>query len=206
VLTHDEDLIERLRLVRGTLGVAQSAWEAWLTLRGLKTLPLRLERHSANALIVAEWLEQHPLVTAVAYPFLPSFPQAELARRQQKTGGGMVTFEVEGGTEAALELMKSLKLCALAENLGAVETLVTHSASMTHASLTPEERLRLGIGDGLVRLSVGLEGPADIIADLEQAITHAVCATRETNDAGRAEELFAQVEAVAAANRQGGRQ
>jgi len=204
LLSRDEELLERLRLVQATLGVAQSPWEAWLTLRGLKTLPLRLQRHSANALAVAEWLEQHPLVTAVSYPGLESFPQVELARRQQKAGGGMLTFEVEGGTAAALELMRSLRLCSLAENLGAVETLVTHPASMTHASLPPEERSRLGIGDGLVRLSVGLENPADIIADLEQAITHAVSTTTGGDDGNRTVEVFTHVEAAAAASHQGG--
>jgi len=202
LLTRDEALLERLRLVQSTLGVAQSPFESWLTLRGLKTLPLRLQRHSDNALAVARWLEQHPQVTAVAYPWLESFPQHELARRQQKAGGGMLTFEVEGGTPAALELMRSLQLCALAENLGAVETLATHSASMTHASLTAAERERLGIGEGLVRLSVGLENPADIIADLEQAIARGVTAARA--GAGRNEELFAEVEAAAAAHQRGG--
>ncbi len=174
LLSHDEALLERLRLVQGTLGVAQSPWEAWLTLRGLKTLPMRLERHCANALLVAEWLQRHPRVTSVTYPWLESFPQAELARRQQKAGGGMLTFEVEGGTEPALDVMRSLELCSLAENLGAVETLATHSASMTHASLTADERSRLGIGDGLIRLSVGLENPQDIIADLDRAIERSV--------------------------------
>jgi cystathionine beta-lyase/cystathionine gamma-synthase len=174
LLARDEKLLERLRLVQATLGVTQSPFEAWLTLRGLKTLPMRLARHSANALRVAEWLEAHPGVTRVAYPWLDSFPQADLARRQQKSGGGMVTFEVEGGTAPALELMRSLRLCSLAENLGAVETLVTHSASMTHAALTSLERETLGIGDGLIRLSVGLEEPADIIADLQQALETAL--------------------------------
>jgi len=179
LLARDEKLLERLRLIQATLGVPQSPWEAWLTLRGLKTLPMRLERHGANALRVAEWLEQHPGVTRVAYPWLDSFPQVELARRQQRSGGGMLTFEVEGGTEPALVLMGSLRLCSLAENLGAVETLVTHSASMTHASLTASEREALGIGDGLIRLSVGLEDPADIIADIEQALVTALAATRQ---------------------------
>lgn len=211
LMSHDEELLERLRLVKTTLGVAQSPWEAWLTLRGLKTLPMRLERHCANALVVAEWLDQHPLITQVSYPWLASFPQSELARRQQKAGGGMLTFEVEGGTEAALELMKSLRLCALAENLGAVETLVTHSASMTHASLTADERARLGIGDGLIRLSVGLENPADIIADLEQAIIQATASTSKGIEGSEADgddsrdlEVFAGVTAVAATSRRGG--
>jgi cystathionine beta-lyase/cystathionine gamma-synthase len=202
LLSRDEELLERLRLVQSTLGVAQSPLEAWLTLRGLKTLPLRLARHGDNALAVARWLEQDPRVTAVTYPGLESFPQRALASRQQRSGGGMLTFEVEGGTPAALELMRSLKLCALAENLGAVETLATHCPSMTHASLTAQEREDLGIRDGLVRLSVGLEGPEDIVADLDQAIARGIAAAREAS--GRDEELFAEVEAVACANHRGG--
>ena len=197
LLARGEELLERLRLVQGALGNAQSPWEAWLTLRGLKTLPMRLERHGKNATAVAEWLEQRAGVTRVTYPWLDSFPQLELARRQQKTGGGMLTFEVEGGTEPAFELMRSLKLCSLAENLGAVETLVTHSASMTHASLTAEERQALGIYDGLIRLSVGLEEPADIIADLDQALDIAL--TRATTGT-----TFTSVEAVAEVSLGGG--
>ena len=182
LLANDEEILERLRLVHGTLGANQSPWDAWLTLRGLKTLPMRMERHSANALEVARWLEQHPGVTQVTYPWLDSFPQAELARRQQASAGGMLSFEVVGGTEPALEIMSSLRLCSLAENLGAVETLVTHSASMTHASLTPEEREALGISDGLIRVSVGLEEPADIIADLDQALERALAAPERASE------------------------
>jgi cystathionine beta-lyase/cystathionine gamma-synthase len=107
----------------------------------------------------------------VAYPGLESFPQYDLARRQQKAGGGMIAFEVEGGTSAGIRLMNSLKLCSLAENLGAVETLVTHPASMTHATLPQKEREAIGISDGLVRLSVGLEDPEDIIADIDRALS-----------------------------------
>jgi len=119
---------------------------------------------------VARFLEAHPRVERVAYPFLDSFPQVELARRQQRNGGGMIAFEVVGGTAAGMKVMNSVRLCALAENLGAVETLITHPASMTHASIPPPEREAIGITDGLVRLSVGLEDPNDIIADLEQAL------------------------------------
>ena len=176
---------------------------------------MRLARHGANALRVAEWLEAHPGVTRVAYPGLASFPQAELARRQQRSGGGMLTFEVEGGTESALELMRLLRFCSLAENLGAVETLVTHSASMTHAALTSNERDALGIHDGLIRVSVGLEDPADIIADLEQALEQALSARRKAPAPGpvavsarpAAEAnaaAFARVEAVTAVARRGG--
>lgn len=171
--TKDETLLERFRLVRKTIGCIQSPLESWLTLRGLKTLSMRLARHSENALAVASWLERHLTVSRVFYPGLESFPQYELACRQHGAHGGMLSFEVTGGTPAALELMKSVKLCALAENLGAAETLITHPASMTHADIPPATREALGIPDGLIRLSVGLEDPADIIADLEQALSKA---------------------------------
>ena len=171
--TRDAAFLERFRLVRKTIGCIQSPLESWLTQRGLKTLAMRLERHSRNAQEVATWLEQHRSVTRVSYPGLQSFPQYELACRQHAAHGGMLSFEVAGGTPAALELMKSVKLCSLAENLGAAETLITHPATMTHADIPPETRVALGIPDGLIRLSVGLEDAADIIADLEQALEKA---------------------------------
>jgi cystathionine beta-lyase/cystathionine gamma-synthase len=168
--SRDETLLERLRFVRKTVGSIQSPFESWLTLRGIKTLPLRLRQHSAHAQAVAEWLESHPRVTRVLYPGLASFPQHGLALRQQQGHGGVLAFEVEGGLRAGTALMNAVRLCALAESLGAVETLITHPASMTHGDVPREQRERAGVTDGLVRLSVGLEEPADIIADLEQAI------------------------------------
>jgi cystathionine beta-lyase/cystathionine gamma-synthase len=170
IATRDEVLLERLRLVRKTLGCIQSPQESWLTLRGLKTLPLRLQQHSINAQKVAEWLEQHPKVARVHFPGLASFPQLALAQTQQALPGGMLAFELKGGTEAGIQLMNTVRLCLLAENLGAVETLITHPVSMTHADVPRETRERTGISDGLVRLSVGLENPADIISDLETAL------------------------------------
>jgi cystathionine beta-lyase/cystathionine gamma-synthase len=170
IATHDQALLERLRVVRKTLGCIQSPQEAWLTLRGLKTLPLRLQQHCANAQKVAEWLEQHPKVARVHYPGLASFPQFALAEKQQSLPGGMLAFELKGGAEAGIQLMNTVRLCLLAENLGAVETLITHPVSMTHGDVPREIRERTGISDGLVRLSVGLENPADIIADLESAL------------------------------------
>ncbi len=170
VLTRDAKLAERIRFFQNATGCIQSPFEAWLTLRGLKTLPLRVARHAESALAVARFLEGHRRVTRVAYPFLDSFPQRELARRQQKTGGGMIAFEVEGGTEAGIRVMNSVALCTLAENLGAVETLITHPASMTHAPIPAAEREAIGITDGLVRLSVGLEDPEDLIEDLDRAL------------------------------------
>lgn len=183
VLSRDEELLERVRFTCGTLGCGQAPWEAWLTLHGLRTLPLRLRRHCDNALQVATWLREHPDVERVSYPWLPEFPQHDLARRQQAAGGGMLTFEVRGGARAGRELMESLRLCSLAENLGAVESLVTHPASMTHAALEAGEREDLGIGDGLVRLSVGLEDPEDVIADLDRGL--AVAAGRVRPGSGR---------------------
>ena len=178
VCTKDAELREKLADVRKCLGTIQTPHSAWLTLQGLKTLPLRLDRQSHSALLVAEALEGRQGITAVRHPDLPSFPQTELRQRQQTGGGGLVTFELEGGFEAAVKVLGALKLCIPAENLGAVETLVTHNASMTHAAVPEERRRRLGITDGLIRLSVGLEDPREIIADLEQAIA---CADPEVN-------------------------
>jgi len=170
VITRDAELRERLRFVQNAVGFAQAPFEAWITLRGIKTLPLRLERHSRNALTVARILEDDSRIAKVLYPGLPSFPQHELARRQHIDHGGLIAFEVKGGARAGISLMNSVKLCALAESLGAVETLITHPASMTHATIPPDERERIGISDGLVRLSVGLEAAEDVVADLDQAL------------------------------------
>ena len=177
--SRDEALLERLRFIRKSVGSIQSPFESWLTLRGIKTLPLRLRQHSAHAQTVASWLEGHPLVARVLYPGLPSFPQHDLARRQHRGHGGVLAFEVEGGLAAGTALMNTVRLCALAESLGAVETLVTHPASMTHGDVPREQRERAGVSDGLVRLSVGLEDPADVIADLAQALEAAAAAAEE---------------------------
>jgi cystathionine beta-lyase/cystathionine gamma-synthase len=170
IATRDLVLLERLRLVRKTLGCIQSPQEAWLTLRGLKTLPLRLRQHCSSAQTVAEWLEQHPQVARVHFPGLASFAQFSLAQQQQALPGGIIAFELKGGAAAGIQLMNTVRLCILAENLGAAETLITHPVSMTHADVPREIRERTGITDGLVRLSVGLENPADIIADLQSAL------------------------------------
>lgn len=170
LVTRDAELHERFAFTRTATGVIQSPFNAWLTLQGVKTLSLRMAQHSENALRIARFLEAHPRVASLAYPGLASFPQFELARRQQKTGGALIAFEVEGGEEAGIRLMNSVQVCSLAENLGAAETLITHPVSMTHGSVPPEQRAAAGITDGLVRLSVGLEHPEDVIADLEQAL------------------------------------
>jgi cystathionine beta-lyase/cystathionine gamma-synthase len=170
VLSRDERLLERLRFVRKTLGCSQKPFEAWLTLQGVKTLPLRLARQSATAFEVASYLERHERVTRVSYPGLQSFPQHALALRQQRGFGGLLSFSVQGGAAACPTLLSCLQLISLAENLGAAESLATHPVSMTHGDVPANDRERLGIDDGLIRLSIGLEDPAAIIADLEQAL------------------------------------
>jgi methionine-gamma-lyase len=151
-------------------GATLGPFEAWLTLRGIKTLPLRMERHNENALSVARFLETHPKIGRVYYPGLESHPQHELAKRQMGGFGGVICFEVKGGLEAGVKLMNSVRLCTLAVSLGAVETLIEHPASMTHAIVPKEEKLKAGITDNLVRLSVGIEDVEDIIEDLRQAL------------------------------------
>lgn len=177
ITARDPALVDRLRFIRKSLGTIQSPFEAWLTLRGLKTLPLRVREQSRSAQVVARFLERHPGVERVHYPGLASFPQAELARRQHRAWqrdecwhGQVVSFEVVGGAEAGVRFINALRLCTLAESLGAVETLVTHPVSMTHGDVPREQRLATGITDGLVRLSVGLEDAVDIIEDLDRAL------------------------------------
>jgi cystathionine beta-lyase/cystathionine gamma-synthase len=172
LITQNAELHERFRFTRNAIGAIQSPFPAWLTLQGVKTLPLRMAQHSANALHVARFLEAHEQVTNVAYPGLESFAQFELAQRQQTAGGALIAFELQGGVAAGIRLMNSVRLCALAENLGAAETLITHPASMTHADVPPAQREAAGITDGLVRLSVGLEDPRDLIADLTKALKY----------------------------------
>lgn len=167
---NDKKLLERFRLVRKTVGSIQAPLDAWLTLRGLKTLPIRMTAHSESAATIAEWLEAHPAVARVYYPGLDSFPQKSLAERQQSTFGGMLSFELNAGPAEAIAVMSALKLWIRAESLGGVESLVTHPATATHADVPVETRQQLGITDGLIRLSVGLEAAGDLIADLQQAL------------------------------------
>lgn len=170
LLMRDPALRQRLVDTRKAIGTIQSPFESWLTLQGLKTLPLRAARQSASSLEIAGWLERHPRVVRIDYPFLDSFEQRALARRQQRAGGAIISFEVAGGDAGARVFAERLRLVYLAENLGAAETILTHPASMTHAAMPRQHRHAIGITDGLLRLSVGLEAPADIIADLEQAL------------------------------------
>jgi cystathionine beta-lyase/cystathionine gamma-synthase len=170
IIVDSAELDQKMRFVQNATGVIMSPFVAWLTLQGTKTLSIRLDRQSSNAQAIAEFLEAHPKVTQVRYPGLESFPQHELAKRQASGFGAMLWFEVEGGVKAGKKLMDSVKLCTLAENLGSVETLITHPVTMTHADVEPAERQRVGITDGLVRLSVGLEDVDDLIADLQSAL------------------------------------
>ncbi len=178
---HDEKLLERFRLIRKTIGAIQAPLDAWLTLRGLKTLPVRMKVHSESAGTVAEWLEAHPSVARVYYPGLDSFPQKSLAECQQTSFGGMLSFELNAGPTEAIAVMNALKLWTRAESLGGVESLVTHPATATHADIPFETRQQLGITDGLIRLSVGLEAANDLIADLRQALASVLGADAERN-------------------------
>jgi len=165
-------LIEKIRGtgLRALTGATLSPLNAFLILRGLKTLEVRMERHSRSALQIAEQLKHHPLVSRVVYPGLRSFPQYELAQRQMRQPGGLIAFELEGGVETGMAFMNGLKLVTRAVSLGDAETLVQHPASMTHATYSPEERKRHGISDNLLRLSVGLENVEDLAADIAQAL------------------------------------
>lgn len=170
-ITSNEELFKELKFVQKSVGAVSSPFDCWLTLSGLKTLPLRMERHSQSGQVVAEFLEASPKVSRVLYPGLTSHPQHAIAREQQKGFGGMISFELKGGYEAGIRLMNSVSLCSLAESLGAVETMITHPASMTHVDVPREQRIARGLSDGLVRLSVGIEGVEDILADLDHALS-----------------------------------
>jgi cystathionine beta-lyase/cystathionine gamma-synthase len=165
---HAGDL-EWLGFVQNAAGAILGPFDAWLVLRGTKTLAIRMQQHNANGLALAEYLSRHPKVKQVHYPGLPSHPQYELARRQMHGFGGMLAFDL-GSFEAARALLNNVRLCALAESLGGVETLISHPATMTHASVPPDWRARLGITDGLVRISAGIEDIDDLKDDLAQAL------------------------------------
>jgi cystathionine gamma-lyase len=152
------------------VGAIQGPFDSFLALRGLKTLALRMERHCASALKIAQWLERHPKVRRVYYPGLESHPQHSLAKKQMRAFGGMISAELEGTLDDARRFLERCRLFALAESLGGVESLIEHPAIMTHGSVPPEVRASLGISDTLVRLSVGIEEPDDLIADLAAAL------------------------------------
>ena len=163
-------LMEGVYTFLRTAGPTLSAFNAWVILKGMETLSLRMEAHSRNALALAQWLEAQPAVARVLYPGLPSHPQHQLAMAQQKTGGGIVAFELKGGKDAAWKLIDATRMLSITANLGDTKTTITHPATTTHSRMTPEQRAAAGIGDGLVRIAVGLEAVADIQADLARGL------------------------------------
>ena len=171
--TNRQDIFDQMKYIQKTIGAVSSPFDCWLNLSGLKTLHLRMKRHEESALQIAQFLENHGKVAWVLYPGLPSHPQHEVAKAQMSGFSGMIAFELTGGVEAGRQLMNTVKLCGLAESLGSVETMITHPATMTHAEVPAEDRRKRGLGDGLVRLSVGIEDVEDIIQDLEQGLEHA---------------------------------
>ncbi len=170
VVTDRDDLAERLAFLQNAVGAVAGPMDSWLVMRGVKTLPLRMRQHAENAMAVARFLEDHPRIARVSYPGLPSHPQHALAARQMRGFGGMVTCELKGGLDDARRFLERLRLFALAESLGGVESLVEHPAIMTHASIPPERRAALGLSDTMVRLSVGIEHVDDLLEDLRQAL------------------------------------
>ena len=170
IITNDEEIHEKMKFVQKTIGAVPSPFDCWLTLLGVKTLHLRMKRHASNAQVVAEFLESHPQVEKITYPGLESHPQYAVAKEQMDGFSGMISFELKDGIPAGKTLMNSVKLCSLAESLGAVETMITHPATMTHVDVPEEDRHARGLTDGLVRISVGIEDVDDIIDDLKQAL------------------------------------
>jgi O-succinylhomoserine sulfhydrylase len=170
VVVGEKDLVQEIYDFSRATGPALSPFNAWVLSKSVETLEVRMERHSENALALARWLEGRPGITYVRYPFLPSHPQHEIAKRQMSSGGGIVSFVVEGGLERGRSFMDSVKLCSLTANLGDTRTIVSHPGSTTHAKLTEEESQAVGITPGLIRISVGLEDLRDVIADVEQAL------------------------------------
>ncbi len=170
LVVRDDDLADRLAFLQNSVGAIQAPFDSFLALRGLKTLALRLERSSSNAMALAEWLEAHPAIASVSYPGLASHPGHEIAARQMNAFGGMVTIFLKGGLDAARTMLERVSLFTLAESLGGVESLIEHPGIMTHASIPPERRAELGVDDALVRLSVGIEDLEDLRGDLDQAL------------------------------------
>lgn len=170
IITNNEELYLRFKAIQNSAGAILSPFDCFLAHRGVKTLPLRMERHSDNALRIAQYLEDHAAVDRVIYPFLESHPHYAIARRQQKAGGGIVSFEIGGGKEKALRTVGKTHLFSLAESLGGVESLIEHPGVMTHASIPEKVRREKGLSDSLIRLSVGLEDIDDLLADLDAAL------------------------------------
>jgi cystathionine gamma-lyase len=173
VVAGEKSIYEKFEFSQNATGSGLDPFQSWLTLVGIKTLPLRLDKQSENAMQIAKFLEKHSKVEWVIYPGLRSFPQYELAKKQASGFGGMLCFGLKGGVISGKKFMDSVKLCSLAENLGSVETLITYPSVMTHAEIPREERIKVGISDDLIRMSVGIEDVADIIEDLKQALKRA---------------------------------
>ena len=171
VMTNDKTLIDKLHFIQNSTGIVPGPFDAWLTLRGVKTLALRMKRHEENAMKIAEFLKGHPKIEKVTYPGLKDHPQHALAKKQMRGFGGMITFVVKGGLPSAKKFLKKTHLFSLAESLGGVESLIEHPAIMTHASIEKEVRAKLGIDDGLIRASIGIEHVDDLISDLKQALS-----------------------------------
>jgi cystathionine beta-lyase/cystathionine gamma-synthase len=169
VVTSDTAVAERLRFLQKSVGGILSPFDAWLCLRGTKTLAVRMKQHCENALAVARWMKTQKKIQHVFYPGLEDHPQHHLAKKQMCGFGGMISFEL-GSLAAAAGFLKHVRLCALAESLGGVETIITHPATMTHAAIPPERRQQIGVTDGLVRISVGIENVEDIIDDIDRAL------------------------------------
>jgi methionine-gamma-lyase len=170
IVTKTEELYKKIRPVMVGMGCNMDPHQAYLALRGVKTMGIRVERAQESAMKIAEWLEKHPKIEWIRYPGLKSHPQYDLAKKQMKGPGAMFSFEVKGGLSAGITLMNSVQVATLAVSLGGVETLIQHPASMTHSGMSPENRLKSGITDGLVRYSVGIEDVNDLLEDLEQAL------------------------------------
>lgn len=172
VIVRDEGLAERIGFLQNAAGTCAGPFDSFLVLRGVKTLPLRMERHHHNALVLARWLEAHPRVARVLHPGLPSHPQHDLATRQMSGCGGTFSFRVRGGEQAALAVLGGVRLFTLAESLGGVESLIEHPWSMTHLSMPADVRRSVGITEDLIRVSVGVEHVDDLVDDLEAALAH----------------------------------
>ena len=172
LVTNKSSVAEKLAFIQNTAGGIAGPFDSYLAMRGVKTLAVRMERHCSNALELAHWLDEHSKVEQVIYPGLASHPQHELAKKQMKAFGGMLSFELTGGLRAALSLLESTQLITLAESLGGVESLIEHPASMTHAAIPQAIREQAGITEGLIRLSVGIEDVSDLKADLQQGLTN----------------------------------
>lgn len=170
VVVGNKDLVEEIRFFARHTGPSLSPFNAWILTRSLETLAIRMDKTCENATIVTEFLESHPDITQVKYPFSKQHPQYELARKQMRAGGGIVSFTVNGGYDRARKLLDATKLISLTANLGDTRTIMTHPASTTHSKLTPEEQKHVGITPGLIRISAGIEDISDIINDLEQAL------------------------------------